>query len=333
MEEIISISCGNGGKYTSRIIEQEILPYLGNEILCELGDSANLNIDGQVAFSTDSFVISPIVFHGGDIGKLSVCGTVNDLLVSGAIPKYLSLSFIVEEGTKLSLLRQVVESIGKTCKKANVKVVTGDFKVVEKGKGDGIYINTAGIGKKVNNLSLGVNKIKTGDKVIVTGNIGDHGISLFCLRNNVFNNEILSDCNVLNNIMDIVFKFKDQIKIMRDPTRGGLATTLNEFVENEEFSIEILEERIPYNIKSKTAAEILGLDLLYSPCEGRAIIICKNECAEDLLNKLRNIKDGEDSQIIGEVVNYTKSKVLLKSTLGGRRILDKLTSDQLPRIC
>lgn len=333
MESTISISYGNGGKYTSRVIEEEIIPELGNKFLCEMGDSANLSLKGQVCFSTDSFVITPLLFPGGDIGKLSVCGTVNDILVSGAKPKYLSLALIVEEGTKLSLLRKIIKSIGDTCKEASVNVVTGDFKVVEKGKGDGIYINTSGIGEKIEGFDIGVNKINVGDKVIVTGTIGDHGISLFCLRNKFFNNEIQSDCMPLNKIMEAIYPFKEKISAMRDPTRGGLATTLNEFTNNNNFSIELLEDKIPFNIKVKTAAEILGLDLLYSPCEGRAIIICRADVANEIVSSIKNVKGGEKAEIIGEVVDFEKGKVLLKSSFRGRRILDKLTHDQLPRIC
>lgn len=333
MESTISISYGNGGKYTSRIIENEIMPCLQNEILSEMGDSANVKLSGDICFSTDSFVITPLEFTGGDIGKLAVCGTVNDILVSGAIPRYLSLALIVEEGTKLSLLRKIINSIGDTCKEAGVKVVTGDFKVVEKGKGDGIYINTTGIGDKIQGFNLGAKRIQVGDKIIVTGDIGNHGISLFCLRNKFFKNEIESDCCVLNKVIEAIYPFKEYISAMRDPTRGGLATTLNEFTNNNSFSIELLEENIPFNIKVKTAAEILGLDLLYSPCEGRAIIICRSHVAEDIVKSIKDVHGGEKAEIIGEVVDYAEGKVLMKGEFGGRRILDKLTNDQLPRIC
>lgn len=333
MEDIISISHGNGGKKTSKLIDEIIIPYLNNEELNKLGDGALLKINNEIAFSTDSFVIDPYFFPGGDIGKLSICGTVNDLLMCGSIPKYISLSLILEEGFRISDLENIIKSISETASFANVKVVTGDTKVVDKGHGHGIYINTAGIGEKISNIVLGKHRFKKGDKVIVSGNVGNHGISILCAREKLLDSYILSDCTPLNEPVKALLNFKDGIKIMRDPTRGGIATTLNEFIEKTNFSIELEEKLIPIDSSVKTACDLLGLDPLYSANEGKLLAVVDSNIANEVLKELRETKLGKDAAIIGEIVDYIPSKVLLKSALGGRRILDKLSYDILPRIC
>lgn len=332
-DEFISLSYGNGGKKTSRLIEQLILPSLGNEELNNLGDGAILKISGDIAFSTDSFVIDPYFFPGGDIGKLSVCGTVNDLLMCGSIPKYLSLSLIIEEGFKLKDLEEVIKSVRETTEKAGVKIVTGDTKVVDKGHGHGIYINTAGVGEKLLKLSLGKDRISIGDKVIVTGSVGNHGIAILCARENLLEGELKSDCTPLNEVAEAIFKYGSEVKILRDPTRGGVATTLNEFTEGNNFSIELIEDNIPVDLEVKTAADLLGLDPLYSANEGKMLAVVSADIADRVIEDLRKIESSKNAAIIGEVVDYMPAKVLLKTKFGGKRILDKLSYDVLPRIC
>lgn len=333
MDDIISLSYGNGGKKTSKLINEIILPLLKNDELSLLGDGALLNMKGNIAFSTDSFVIDPYIFPGGDIGKLSVCGTVNDLLMCGSIPRYLSLSFIIEEGFRLSELQSIVESIRDTADKAGVKIVTGDTKVVDKGHGHGIYINTAGIGERIEGIDLGKHRISPGDKVILSGSCGNHGIAVLCAREKLLDSGLVSDCAVLNSVAAAILKYGDKVKILRDPTRGGIATTLNEFTEDMDFSIEIVENIIPVDPAVRTACDMLGLDPLYSANEGKVLAIVDESIAQELVEDLRGLELSKDAAIIGEVVDYSKSTILLKSILGGRRILDKMSHDNLPRIC
>lgn len=332
-DEIISMSYGSGGRKTSMLIEEMLLPSLGNEKLNVLGDGALLSTSGELAFSTDSFVIYPYFFPGGDIGKLSVCGTVNDLLMCGSIPKYLSLAFIIEEGFEIKELRKIIDSISKTANAAGITVVTGDTKVVDRGHGHGIYINTAGIGERIPGIELGKHRIKKGDKVILSGSSGNHGVSILCSREKLLEGSIKSDCATLNEVVAAALKYGEDVKILRDPTRGGVATTLNEFTEDMDFSIEIEEDNVPVDKNVSTACELLGLDPLYSANEGKVLIIASEKVADEIVKDLRNIELSKDAAIIGEVVDYMASKVILKSTLGGKRILEKLSHDILPRIC
>lgn len=333
MDEIISMSYGNGGKKTSRLIDEILIPAFNNTELKALGDGALLNVSGNIAFSTDSFVIYPCFFPGGDIGKLSVCGTVNDLLMCGSNPRYLSLSFIIEEGFKIDDLKSIVESISKTAAKAGVKIVTGDTKVVDKGHGHGIYINTAGIGERIAGIDLGKDKINPGDKVIVSGSVGNHGVAILCAREELTMNNIISDCTPLNSVVNTILKYGKDIRILRDPTRGGVATTLNEFVENMDFSIELKEEDIPVDEGVKSVCNLLGIDPLYSANEGKVLAVVSPEAADDIINALRKLPESGNAAIIGEVVDYSPSKLFIKGITGGRRILDKLSYDMLPRIC
>ncbi|KYH35629.1 hydrogenase isoenzymes formation protein HypE [Clostridium tepidiprofundi DSM 19306] len=334
MEETISMSYGSGGKKTSHLIEDIIIPQFNNEVLCELADGALLNVSGRIGFSTDSFVIYPYFFPGGDIGKLSVCGTVNDVIMSGCVPKYLSLALIIEEGFSIDELRRIVNSIAETSKYAGVQIVTGDTKVVDKGHGGGIYINTSGIGEKIEGLNLSKERINKGDKVIITGNIGDHGVSVLAVRENLLDDDLIeSDCAPLIELLPIVNKYKEHIKIMRDPTRGGVATTLNEFIENSELCIELEEDLLPIDSKVMAACDILGLDPLYSANEGKALLIVNNSVAEELVDDLKSIEMFKDASIIGEVNMNVPGKVVMKNFLGATKILYKLTSNILPRIC
>ncbi len=333
MDKIITLDYGSGGAKTSELIESLVVPNFNNDALNDLPDAASLDGNKKIVFSTDSFVVNPYFFPGGDIGKLCVCGTVNDLSVSGAIPKYLSLAFIIEEGFPFEDLEKIVKSIKETADSVGVKIVTGDTKVVEKGKGDGLYINTAGIGfEKLSGLSA--KNIKDGDVVIVSGSVGDHGISIMTARNqNLIKGEVLSDCMSVDKIAQNLMSLKKDLRVMRDPTRGGLATTLCEFVEGSEFSIELSEAKIPINPKVAAACDILGLDPLYAACEGRLIAIVSPQKAQKALELIKKTRGSEDAKIIGTVNKKYPGKVYVKTKIEGTRILSKLSGAQLPRIC
>ena len=337
MDDRITLDYGSGGAKTSELIESVLLPAFNNQALSRLGDGALLDDSRKLVFSTDSFVVSPWKFPGGDIGKLSVCGTVNDLCMAGGTPQYLSLSFILEEGFLFSDFRRIVSSIAEEAKTAGVSIVTGDTKVVEAGKGDGIYINTAGIGFQRADLP-GKEGIRPGDAVLVSGSIGCHGAAVMMARSGLLreNSPLRSDCQPLHRIsaaaMDAAAD-SSALRILRDPTRGGIATTLNEFTENMPFSIELDETAIPVDPAVEAACDMLGLDPLYCACEGRMLVVCAPDSADAILEAIRQIPGGEDAARIGTVTEELPGKVLLKTSIGGRRILPKLTGLQLPRIC
>lgn len=332
MDEIITLDYGSGGKKTSRLIERMILPALDNPALSELGDGAVLEGAEKLVFSTDSFVVDPIFFPGGDIGKLSVCGTVNDIAMCGGVPKFLSCSFIIEEGFPVKALEKVVASIGAACKKAGVQVVTGDTKVVEKGRGDKIYINTAGIGV-LKYPGLSPKAIRAGDKVIVSGTVGDHGSAVMLARNGMMQGEIRSDCAPLNALADAVLSGGARVRVLRDPTRGGVATTLNEFVEGSGLGIEIEEDKIPVRPQVQAACELLGLDPLYCANEGKLLCVVAPEDTEKALAAMKSLPEGENAAVIGSVSARYPGKLVMNTAFGGSRILQKLTGAQLPRIC
>lgn len=332
LEEIITLDYGSGGKKTSHLIEELLVPAFQNEALSALGDGAILKHQGDLVFSTDSYVISPYFFPGGDIGKLSVCGTVNDLAMCGGTPRYLSLGFILEEGLPVADLRRIVQSIAKTAADCGVQVVTGDTKVVERGRGDGIYINTAGIGT-LTWPGLSPERIQAGDVVIVSGTVGDHGTAVMLARSGMMEAaEIQSDCMPLHKLAEAALNCGG-VRVLRDPTRGGVATTLNEFVDNRGFSIALEETRVPVSEGVAGACEILGLDPLYCANEGKMLVIAAESAAEDILTALRRMPGGENAEAIGRVTTQYPGKVVLKTYLGGTRILAKLTGAQLPRIC
>ena len=332
MDEIITLDYGSGGKKTSRLIERMILPALDNPALSELGDGAVLEGAEKLVFSTDSFVVDPIFFPGGDIGKLSVCGTVNDIAMCGGVPKFLSCSFIIEEGFPVKALEKVVASIGAACKKAGVQVVTGDTKVVEKGRGDKIYINTAGIGV-LKYPGLSPKAIRAGDKVIVSGTVGDHGSAVMLARNGMMQGEIRSDCAPLNALAETVLSGNAGVRVLRDPTRGGVATTLNEFVEDSGLGIEIEEDKIPVRPQVQAACELLGLDPLYCANEGKLLCVVAPEDTEKALAAMKSLPEGENAAVIGSVSARYPGKLVMNTAFGGSRILQKLTGAQLPRIC
>ncbi|MGM9587495.1 MAG: hydrogenase expression/formation protein HypE [Candidatus Limivicinus sp.] len=332
MDEIITLDYGSGGKKTSRLIESMILPALDNPALSELGDGAVLEGAEKLVFSTDSFVVDPIFFPGGDIGKLSVCGTVNDIAMCGGVPKFLSCSFILEEGFPVEALEKVIGSISAACKKAGVQVVTGDTKVVEKGRGDKIYINTAGIGV-LKYPGLSPKAIREGDKVLVSGTVGDHGTAVMLARNGMMQGETRSDCAPLNALAEAVLSSGAKVRVLRDPTRGGVATTLNEFVEGSGLGIEIGEEKIPVRPQVQAACELLGLDPLYCANEGKLLCIVAPEDAEKALAAMKRLPEGENAAVIGSVSARYPGKLVMNTAFGGSRILQKLTGAQLPRIC
>ena len=334
MEQVITLDHGSGGKKTSALIDELILPLLQNDALCELGDGAVLTGAEKLVFSTDSFVVTPYFFPGGDIGKLSVCGTVNDVAMSGGEPKYLSLSLILEEGLPLEHLKQIIESIRVTAEKAGVHVVTGDTKVVEKGKGDGIFINTSGSGV-LRTPGLSPKAIKPGDKVLVSGTVGDHGAAVMLARHShLVEGELRSDCAALHELaLALGRELGSDLRVLRDPTRGGVATTLCEFVEGTNLSIELEEEDIPVSEGVESACDILGLDPLYCANEGKLLAVVAPDKAEEALRILRSFPEGENAAVIGEISEAHPGKVVIHSAFGGSRIASKLAGAQLPRIC
>lgn len=329
----ITLAHGSGGSVMHDLIKDLFIKNLSNTFLNRLGDSAFIDAGGgKLAYTTDSFVIDPIFFPGGDIGKLSVCGTVNDLAVSGARPRYLSCGMIVEEGFDYKDLEKITLSIKSACRKAGVSIVAGDFKVVEKGAVDGIFINTSGVGEVLRDARLSLRHIKPGDKVIINGTIGDHSAAVLLAREELkFRSRVLSDCTPLNNLVASII-CKD-IRFMRDPTRGGVATTLNEIAAGSGYNIRIDEPHIPMKESVKALCEILGFDPLYMANEGKLLAVVSAAAAPRVLYRMRKHPLGKNSMIIGEIEKKKDSRVYLKTNIGGTRIIDMLRGEQLPRIC
>lgn len=332
----ITLSHGSGGEETHKLIKNLFYKYFNNNILLQENDSSIINeIKGKIAVTTDSFVINPIFFNGGDIGKLSICGTVNDLCMSGATPLYITVAFIIEEGFLIEDLEKIVKSIAQTAKYTNVKIVAGDTKVVERGNCEKIYINTTGIGViKESDYIVDGSNINIGDKIILNGTIADHGISI--MSNREFfqvESEIKSDCAPLNYLVRDIMNTSKNIKIMRDPTRGGLANTLKEIVNKTSKSIILNEEDIPIKDDVESFCEMLGLDPLYVANEGKLICIVDKDDALKVLESMRNNEFGKEAVIIGEVIEETKSNLYLKTSLGSTKILHMAQGELLPRIC
>lgn len=330
MDDIITLDYGSGGKKTAALIDEIIIPELGNNTLNALGDGAIL--DGQLAFSTDSFVVDPLFFPGGDIGKLCVCGTVNDLAMCGAEPKYLSLALIIEEGLPTESLRRIVASIKAAAEAAGVAVVTGDTKVVERGRGDGVYITTSGIGV-VRYPGLGPERMRPGDAVLISGTAGDHGAAVMLARDALMEGEIRSDCAALNGLARAVLESGAEVRVLRDPTRGGVATTLCEFAESAALGIELDETAIPVRRDVSAACALLGLDPLYCANEGKMLAVVAAKDEERALAAMRGVPEGKNAAIIGRVISERPGKVVLRTAMGGSRMLQKLAGAQLPRIC
>jgi hydrogenase expression/formation protein HypE len=334
-DEKISLSHGAGGKLSSDLINSLFKENFKNKILNRLEDSAVFNLNEQkIAFTTDSYVIQPIFFPGGDIGKLAVCGTINDLAVMGAKPLFFSCSLIIEEGLDKSILQKIILSMKKTAQKAKVQIVTGDTKVVEKGSADKIFVNTSGIGVISKGIDLGKEKIKVGDKIIINGTIGDHATAVLSSREGLeFQTKVKSDCAFLSDLISPILEFKNKIKFMRDPTRGGLASALNEMVSEKKFGAILFEEKIPIKNEVQGFCELLGYDPLYLANEGKVIIVTAPEIAKKVLSLLRKKPKGKNAEIIGEITDRFKGIVGLKTKFGGTRVVDMLVGEQFPRIC
>lgn len=334
MAEKILLAHGSGGKLGHELVEKNFLQAFFNPYLSKLDDSALFELSGRLAFTTDSYVVDPIFFPGGDIGRLAVCGTVNDLAMVGAIPLYLSLSFLIEEGFSQEDLRRIVVSIKAAAEEAGVEVITGDTKVVHRGKADGIFINTAGLGVVPEGVEISGSNAEPGDKVILSGPIGDHGIAVLSKREGLsFSVQLQSDVASLNKLVAGVLELCPKVHCLRDPTRGGLATTLNELARQSQVSIELEEERIPVREEVKAACEMLGLDPLYAANEGKLVVVVPAEEAEKLLEVMKQNPCGKEAALIGEVGGGHPGRVNLRTRLGTSRIVDMLTGDPLPRIC
>ncbi|MFH1548559.1 MAG: hydrogenase expression/formation protein HypE [Candidatus Omnitrophota bacterium] len=334
----ILLAYGDGGKLTHQLINNLFKKKFNNKILNELGDSAVIQLplckNSKLAFTTDSYVVNPLFFPGGDIGKLAICGTINDLAVTGAIPLYISCGFIIEEGLEYEILEKITESMAKIAKQENVKIVTGDVKVVEKNSADKLFINTSGIGIIKQNIKISNKKIVAGDKVIISGAIGEHGLAILNARGGFdFKSNVKSDCASLCSLIKKMLAVSKNIKFMRDPTRGGLATTLNEIVDVQSFGILVNEESVPIKKEIRAMCEILGFDPLYMANEGKVVAVVSKKDADVILKAMKRHPLGRNSQIIGEIINTPKRKVIVKTKIGGTRIIEMPASSQLPRIC
>jgi len=333
-DETILLAHGSGSRLSHELVEKNLLPSLANPLLSKLDDSAVFDLSGKLAFTTDSYVVSPIFFPGGDIGKLAIYGTVNDLAMSGAKPLYLSLSLIIEEGLILGELRRVIDSIKIAAEEAQVTIVTGDTKVVNKGGADRLFINTSGIGIVPNGVDISGANANVGDKIILSGTIGDHGIAVMSQREGLkFSVPVQSDCAPLSRLVADMLEASPRIHCLRDPTRGGLATTLNEFARQSRVGIRIDEAKIPVRDGVRAACELLGFDPLYVANEGKLVAIVDPKDAEKIVGKMKKNKYGTDAAIIGEVTPDHRGKVVMKTKFGSTRIVDMLSGELLPRIC
>ncbi|WP_084053771.1 hydrogenase expression/formation protein HypE [Desulfonispora thiosulfatigenes] len=335
MYDKILLNHGAGGLKTQRLIRQIFQKHIGNAYLQQELDAAVIKFSShKMAVSTDSFVVHPIFFPGGNIGKMAVCGTVNDLAVMGAKPLYLTLGLIIEEGLPITILEQIIASIGETAREAGVLIVAGDTKVVEHGACDKIYINTTGIGAVPLNVDLRPQKISPGDKIIVSGSIGNHGMAILAAREGLdFSPPLESDCANLNYLTESVLAASVNVKCMRDPTRGGVATTLNELAYQANLGMKLWEEQLPIDSQVKGTSSMLGLDPLYLANEGKVLIIVSSKDAEKVLKEVQKSEIGKKASIIGEVTESHPTKLVMETELGTLRMLNMLEGDPLPRIC
>jgi len=338
-EERILLAHGGGGVLTRRLVEEGLMPFIGNPLLAPLGDSAVLPASPEsLAFTTDSFVVKPLFFRGGDIGRLAVSGTVNDLLAAGATPEFLSLALIIEEGLLFKDFRRIVRSIADTAEEAGVRIVTGDTKVVERGAADGIFINTSGVGHVPAGVAAGPQRMRPGDRVILTGTIGEHGIAVISERKGIeFDTPVVSDVAPLTGVIGRLLRAESgldpqALHAMRDPTRGGVAAALNELAHDAGLGIRLWEERIPVLEEVRAACDMLGFDPLAVPNEGKMLVICAAETAEEVLHMICGDERGRSAAVIGEVV-APPARVLLETAVGGSRVVDMPYGEELPRIC
>ncbi len=338
-ERIISLAHGSGGRLMHDLIRDTLRSRFTNTILDALGDSAclgDLGMSGnrEVCFTTDSFVVQPLFFPGGDIGKLSVCGTVNDLAMEGAEPLFLSCAMIAEEGLDMDNLERAADSMARTAKEAGVRIVTGDFKVVERGKGDGLFINTSGVGVRRKGILPGLGGIQPGDRILINGTLGDHGLAVLAARN-LFDIEIgaVSDCAALNSLVRAMLTAGEGLRFMRDPTRGGLAATLNEMTESGGFGITIEENALPLRDETRAACEILGMDPLHLANEGKVVVCASPGNAQAILEAMRRHPLGREARDIGAVTPEPARRVVIRTASGGRRVLDMPAGELYPRIC
>jgi hydrogenase expression/formation protein HypE len=331
----VDLTHGSGGRAMMQLIEELFLQAFDNEWLRQMNDQARFRVAaGRMVMATDGHVISPLFFPGGDIGCLAVHGTINDVAMAGAHPLYLSAGFILEEGLPLADLKRIVESMAEAAKLAGVPIVTGDTKVVERGKGDGVFITTTGVGMVPEGVDISGERARPGDKILLSGSIGDHGVAVMSQRENLtFKTTIESDTAALHGLVAEMVQAVPDIHCLRDPTRGGLATTLNELARQSGVGMKIEETQIPVRTEVAAACEFLGLDPLYVANEGKLVAICPAALAESLLGVMRAHPLGADSAIIGEVLADPNRFVQMQTTFGGSRIVDWLTGEQLPRIC
>ncbi len=334
-EERITMAHGAGGKATQTLIEAIFLDELRNPLLEPLEDAARLQISGaRLALTTDSYVVAPLFFPGGDIGDLAVNGTVNDLATSGAVPMFLSAGFILEEGFPVADLTRIVRSMRAAAEAAGVRVVTGDTKVVQKGKADGCYINTAGVGAIEHDLDLGVAHARPGDAIIVSGPIGDHGVTIMLARGELdIEADVVSDTAPLNGLVASLLEATSGVRALRDATRGGVATILNEIAKSADVGVQVSENEIPVRDVVRGAAELLGIDPMYVACEGRLVAVVDGDAADHALAAMRAHPLGEQAAVIGHVTADPPGIVQIKTAFGGSRIVDLLVGDPLPRIC
>lgn len=336
----IVLGHGGGGKLSNELVENLFLPAFSNESLDKLSDSAQLDVteflkNGErLAYSTDSFVVQPLFFRGGNIGHLAVCGTVNDVAMSGAKPLFLSAGFIIEEGFEVEKLAKIANTMGEIAKRANIKIVTGDTKVVERGKGDGVFINTSGIGVIPDGINIASNLAKEGDVVVLSGEIGLHGIAIMSEREGLdFDAPIESDCANLNFLVEDILSVTKKIHVLRDPTRGGIASALNEIANASNVGIRIYDEKVPVPNIVRGACEMLGLDPFYVANEGKLLAILPKEKVEEVLERMQQNEFGKKACVIGEVVAEHPKMLVAKTVFGSTRVVDMQLGEQLPRIC
>jgi hydrogenase expression/formation protein HypE len=331
----ILLDHGSGGKATQELIKKAFLPRFDNPILSRFDDSAVINLNGtRFAFSTDSYTVDPIFFPGGDIGELAINGTVNDIAMAGAKPLYISVALIIEEGFSVENLETILESMKRSAKGAGVQVVTGDTKVVHRNAADKIFINTSGVGHIPNGVILSGNNAQPGDKIILSGTIADHGMTILTQREGLtFESSLCSDTAPLNHMVADMIAISDQVHTLRDPTRGGVATTLNEIALQSNVGLKLYENEIPIREETRGVCELLGMDPLYVANEGKLLACVSSEDVSKLLKVIRSNRYGTNAAVIGEVTSDSRGKVLLETAIGGTRIINMLNGDQLPRIC